>query len=462
MGFLERLTDFIWTPWLLGLFLTVGLYYSVRTGFFQLFGVKTWLGATVGSLFAGKKTAGAGITRVQALATALASTIGTGSIAGVATAIFFGGPGAVFWMWVSAILGMMTGCGEKVLAVRYRKRGADGTWVGGPMYYLAHGVHSPFLAGWFAVACVGGALVGGDLVQSNSIAQAVHGLFGWDKAAVGVVTAVLAGVVLAGGIGRIARFSEILVPVMALLFLGSGAVVLWVRRACLLPALKLIVTSAFTPAAAAGGVGGYTLSAALRYGVARGVFTNEAGMGSSALAHANTDVQETAEQGMWGILEVFVATLLICTMTALVILTTGIYDPAQAWAAIRSGDLSRTAVGVPLTAASFAVVLGKAGEWVVTVCLLLFAFSSLLGWSYYGEAALGWLVQGKGYHAFWRAIFLSVTVIGSVGEVGVVWQLVDLFTALMALPNLAALLVLSPQVLDSLRAYTYKKRDSRG
>lgn len=460
MGFVERLTDFIWNPWLLGAFLVTGLYYSVRSGFFQLFGVKTWLGATVGSLFGRGGGSGTGISRVQALTTALASTIGTGSIAGVATAIFFGGPGAVFWMWLSALLGMMTGCAEKVLAVRYRRRRADGSWSGGPMYYLAHGLRSPVLAGWFAIACVGGALVGGDLVQSNSIAQALHSLFGWEKATVGVVTALLAGVVLMGGLGRIARFSQVLVPVMALVFLGSGAVVLWGRRAYLIPALNAIVSGAFSPAAAAGGVGGYTLSAALRYGVARGVFTNEAGMGSSALVHANSDVHEPGEQGMWGILEVFVATLLICTITALVILTTGIYDPTQALAAIRSGDFSHVAVGVPLTAASFSVVLGRAGEWVVSVCLLLFAFSSLLGWSYYGEEALGWLACGNGWRGFWRAIFLSVTVIGSVGEVGFVWQMVDLFTALMALPNLAALLMLSPQVLELLRDYINEKQGS--
>ncbi len=453
MGFVERLTNFIWNPWLLGLFLFTGLFYSVRTGFFQLFGAKRWLGATVGSLLRSGEKSGTGITRFQALATALASTIGTGSIAGVATAIFFGGPGAVFWMWVSALLGMMTGCAEKVLAVRYRRLKPDGTWEGGPMHYLVHGLHSPFLAGWFALACVGGALVGGDLVQSNSIAQALHTLFGWDRLFIGLATAALAGVLLVGGIGRIARFSEVLVPVMALLFLGSGAVVLWVRRAYLPGALKLIVTCALTPAAAVGGVGGYAFSAALRYGVARGVFTNEAGMGSSALAHANADTKMPGEQGMWGILEVFAATLVICTMTALVILTTGVYDPAQALTAICSGDLSGVGVGVPLTAASFAVVLGRAGEWVVSVCLLLFAFSSLLGWSYYGETALGWLVRGREWKTVWRAVFLGMTVVGSVGEVSLVWQLVDLFTALMALPNLAALLALSPQVLDSLRAY---------
>lgn len=462
MGFVERLTDFIWNPWLLGLFLVTGLYYSVRTGFFQLFGAGRWLSATVGRLLRPEKQKGAGITRFQALATALASTIGTGSVAGVATAIFFGGPGAVFWMWLSALLSMMTGCAEKVLTLRYRRLNADGRWEGGPMYYLAHGLHSPFLAGWFALACTGGALVGGNLVQSNSMAQALHALFGWEPLAVGAAIAVLAAIVLVGGIGRVARVSEFLVPVMAALFLGSGAAVLWVRRAFLPDALKLIVTGAFTPAAAAGGVGGYTLAEALRYGVARGVFTNEAGMGSSALAHANADTQQPGEQGMWGILEVFLATMVICTVTALVILTTGIYDPVQALNALHTGDFSGVEAGVPLTAASFAVVLGRAGEWIVSVCLLMFAFSSLLGWSYYGEAALGWLLKGSWWKLAWRAVFLAVTVAGSVGEVGFVWQLVDLFTALMALPNLAALLALSGQVLDSLKEYINIKKDSCG
>ena len=461
MELVRRLADGIWNPWLLGLFLFTGLFYSVRTGFFQLFGVRIWLRATVGSLFVQRREKGEGITRVQALTTALASTIGTGSVAGVATAIFFGGPGAVFWMWISALLGMMTGCAEKVLAVRCRRLNPDGTWNGGPMYYLSNDLHSPFLAGWFALFCLCGALVGGNLVQSNSIAQSLHALFGWEPLFVGVVTAVLAGVVLVGGVGRIARFSAVLVPLMALLFLGGGAMVLWVRRGYLLPALKLIFQCALNPTAAVGGVGGYGISTALRYGVARGVFTNEAGMGSSALAHANADTRMPGEQGMWGILEVFAATVVICTMTALVILTAGIYDPVRALDAIRSGDFANVAVGAALTSASFAVALGRWGEVSVCVCLLLFAFSSVLGWSYYGECALNWVVRGRWVRPLWRAVFLGVTVAGSVGEVGFVWQLVDLFTALMALPNLMALLVLSPQVLDSLNEYLKIQKHSR-
>ena len=438
MEWLSLLADRLWTPWLLGLFLITGLYYSVRTGFFQLFGVRRWLGDTVGSL--GQKNAGQGVSRVQVLATALGSTIGTGSVAGVATALCFGGPGAVFWMWMSAALGMMTGCAEKILAVRYRRRAEEG-WQGGPMYYLAHGLHSPFLAGWFALACMGGALCGGCLVQTNAMAHTLNGALGWPPIAVGVGTAVLVGLGLRGGLGRIAHISQYLVPVMAVLFLGAGVAVLWVRRAYLPGAFSCIFTDAFRPRAAAGG---WCMTTALRYGVARGVFTNEAGMGSSALAHANSRVQRPGEQGTWGMLEVFVATLLICSVTALVILTAGVFDPAAGGA---------QAAPVLLASQSFSAVLGGVGAWVVDVCLLLFAFSSVLGWSYYGQSATRWLFGSWAARSLWPVAFLGVAVLGSVTPTGQAWQLVDLFTALMALPNLGALLALSPQVLEELRDY---------
>ncbi|MBM6886406.1 alanine:cation symporter family protein, partial [Pseudoflavonifractor phocaeensis] len=223
MTVLERLGDWLWNPWLLGLFLLSGLYFSIESGFFQIFGVKKWLGVTVGQLLGGKqKGTGRGLTRFQAMSTALASTIGTGSIAGVATAIFFGGPGAVFWMWVSAFLGMMTSFVEKTLAVRWRERGRDGLWQGGPMCYIARGLGSPFLAAWFSLSCVASSLAGGNLVQSNSIAASLEAAFGWDRLAVGIVTALLTGAVILGGIGRIGKVSEKLVPCMALLFLGGG------------------------------------------------------------------------------------------------------------------------------------------------------------------------------------------------------------------------------------------------
>ncbi len=447
---LTRLTDALWNPWLLTLFLLTGLYFSVRTGFFQLFGLPVWLRATVGSIL--RPTAGRtgrGISQLQALCTALASTIGTGSIAGVATAIWFGGPGAVFWMWISALLGMMTGFAEKVLSVCYRRPDGSGGWMGGPMYYLRDGLGSQLLAVWFAISCLGATLVGGNLVQSNSIAAALHAAFSWNQLAVGCVTAVAAGLVMVGGIGRIARISSMLVPVMALLYLGGGGVVLAACAHRLPWALHMIVSCAFCPQAVFGGGAGYTIATAMRYGVARGVFTNEAGLGTSAMAHAAADVDCPAQQGMWGILEIGVSTLMVCTVTALVILVSGVYNPMSAAA----GAPGAEEIGAPMTAAAFSSVMGPAGGAIVALSLLLFAFSSILGWSYYGGQCLSFLTGGQQGEKSYRVLFLLCTVLGSVWDGTRVWLLVDLFNALMAAPNLAAVLLLSGRSMAEWRSW---------
>ena len=451
MAFAERLGNFIWNPWLLGLFLLSGLYFSVRTGFFQLFHVRLWLKTTLGSLLRPKRRReGGGLTQLQALSTALASTIGTGSIAGVATAIFYGGPGAVFWMWVSAFLGMMTGCVEKTLAVRYREKSRDGGWQGGPMCYMERGVGSRTLAALFSLCCVAASLGGGNVVQANSIAASLEAAFGWDRLAVGLGTALLAGLILTGGMGRVARVAQRLVPAMALLYLGSGLAVLLLRREQLPRALALIFSSALSPSAALGGGAGYTLLTALRHGVARGVFTNEAGLGTSAMAHGAAQVDHPARQGMWGIFEVFCSTLVVCTVTALVILVSGAYDPEAALAQLQTGVVPDAAMGVPLTARAFSSVLGPAGTWAVSLSLILFAFSSILGWSCYGQQSLRFLTGGDRLLPTYRAVFLLCTVLGAVADVSPLWQLVDLCNALMALPNLAAILLLAPRALSCL------------
>ncbi len=454
MDFLARAADALWNPWLLGCFLLVGLYFSVRTGFFQIFSCPLWLKTTLGSILRPRRREKSkkGLTQLQAMATALASTIGTGSIAGVAAAIFYGGPGAVFWMWISALLGMMTGCVEKILAVRYRERGENG-WQGGPMCYMERGLGSRFLAVWFSASCLAASLGGGNLVQANSIAAALEASLGWNRLAVGVVLALLTGAVMLGGVGRIGRVSEGLVPCMALLFLGGGAVVLAVNARALPEALGAIVEGAFCPQAALGGGMGYTVSAAMRYGVARGVFTNEAGMGSSAIAHAAADVREPGEQGMWGIFEVFVSTVLVCGVSALVILTTGVYQPETALAAIQEGAVTSEMLGAPLSAAAFSTVLGPAGEALVTACLLLFAFTSLLGWSYFGERSLSCLLGGRRLQGVYRGVFVAAIAAGSVIDVSAVWQLADICNGLMALPNLCALLLLAPEGLGLLEEW---------
>lgn len=444
MTFLGRLADFLWNPWLLGLFLVTGLVYSLGSGFFQLFGLRLWLGATLGSIFQKNGPPKNGLSSLQALATALASTMGTGSIAGVAAALTLGGPGAIFWMWVSAFLGMMTGCGEKLLSVHYQRPAPGGGFQGGPMFYLRDGAGLPLLAVWFTLACLPATLAGGDLIQSSSIASALEAAFGLNRLLVGAVTALLAGLVMVGGVGRIARVSSALVPAMALLYLGSGAAVLVFRASALPGALRLIFTCALSPAAALGGGAGWTVASSLRYGVARGVFTNEAGLGTSAMAHGAAQVDHPARQGMWGIFEVFLSTLVVCTVTALVILVSGIWDPLA----------PSSPSGAPLTAAAFGSVLGRAGEGIVALSLLLFAFSSILGWSYYGQQCLRYLTGGDRLVPAYRIVFLLCVLAGAVWEPAAIWQLVDLCNAMMALPNLTALLLLAPEALSLLSGWS--------
>ena len=440
MSVLFRLSDALWDPWLLGLFLLTGLVYSLGSGFFQLSRFRLWVGATLGSLRRRTSSDGA-LSPVQALSTALASTMGTGSIAGVAAALTLGGPGSIFWMWVSAFLGMMTSCGEKLLSVQYQQPAPDGGLQGGPMFYLQHGLHAPVLAGCFALACLPATLAGGNLIQSHSIATALETAFGLDRLTVGLASALLAALVMLGGVKRIAQVSAALVPAMALLYLGGGIAVLILRASALPQALGTILSCAFTPCAVLGGGTGWTVAAALRQGVARGVFTNEAGLGTSAIAHGAARTDHPARQGMWGIFEVSLSTLMVCTITALTILVSGAWQPGS------------TLTGAPLTAAAFGAVLGPPGTALVAVSLLLFAFSSILGWSYYGQQCLRWLTGGDAWLNVYRTVFLACIPLGALWEPLQLWQLVDLCNAWMALPNLTALLCLAPQALKTLRQW---------
>lgn len=446
MAFLCALTRRLWYPWLLGLFLLVGLVYSLGSGFFQIFGARLWLGATAGSLFRHKEVHRRGLSPAKALAAALASTIGTGSIAGVAIAITMGGPGAVFWMWLSALLGMMTSFGEKLLSVRYQQTAPDGSLQGGPMFYLRDGLGAPLLASIFAAACIPATLTGGNLIQSASIASALESSFGLSRSLVGAMTALLTGLVMMGGVHRIANISSALVPFMAVIYLSSGLIVLVCRASALPEALSLIFTCALCPKAALGGGMGYAVSSALRWGVARGVFTNEAGLGTSAMAHGAAETDHPASQGMWGIFEVCVSTLLVCTITALAILVSGLWHPCA----------PSSLTGVSLTTAAFASVLGPLGGGVVSLSLFLFAFSSLLGWSYYGQQALRFLTGGDRLQKPYHLVFLLCIFLGAVWDGAILWQLVDLFNALMAVPNLIGLLLLAPEALQFLSEWQQK------
>ena len=444
MSLLGRLADALWNPWLLGLFLFTGLVLTVGSGFFPLRRFRLWWRVTAGSLLhTSRASNGGGISSLQALATALASTIGTGSIAGVAMAIYLGGPGAVFWMWASALLGMSTGCVEKLLSVQYQTAAPRGGRQGGPMFYLRDGLRAPGLAVWFALACLPATLAGGNLVQAGSIASALQSAFGWDRLLVGMGTALLAGLVMVGGMGRVARVSERLVPAMALLYLGSGALVLIVRAEELPRAFALIFSCALNPEAALGGGSGYTLSAALRHGVARGVFTNEAGLGTSAMAHAAADVDQPAAQGMWGIFEVFTATLVVCTMTALVIVSTG--------------SLNTGLTGSELAQSAFNSVFGEAGNIFIAICMLFFAFSTIIGWYFFAKVNVIYLF-GKKMVPVFSVLVLVFVVIGSMLKVDLVWDLSDMFNGLMVIPNLIAVLALTGVVVSLSREYDRRDR----
>ena len=441
---LEKLADAIWQPWLLGLFLLAGLWFSIRSGFFQLFGLKTWWLGSVGGLRE-MKAAGPGVlTRRQALATSLSSTVGTGSIAGVAAAIYLGGPGAVLWMWVSALLGLMTGFVEKALAVKYRHK-TDTGWAGGPAYWLGCVLHRPLAARWFSLWCVLSALAGGAVVQSNSIAGALNTAFGWNQAVVGLCTALAVGVVCLGGVSAVGRASEKLAPMMAVLFLGTGTLVIFLRLDRLPRALGDIWSGAFSPAALSGGMA----EAALRYGVARGVFTNEAGVGSSALAHAAADSDSPLQEGFLGMFEVFFATLVVCSVTALAILTSGIYVPGNGL------------TGASLAAATFSSVLGPVGAGMLAAAVLLFAFTSLLGWCWYGEQSLGQLTGRTAFTPPYRLLYLFCIGLGSCWTVDRVWAVSDICTAAMAVVTIPAMVKLSPAVLRELIQARKKPRRLR-
>lgn len=421
------------------LLLAAGVWFTLGSGAWQIRSLGRIFRETFGTLGKKDKSSG-GITPFQAVSTALASTVGTGNIAGVATAIVAGGPGAIFWMWVSALLGMMTKYAEVFLAVKTRSRAKDGTWLGGPMYYMEK-------LGWkipaviFAVFGLCASLGVGNLTQVNTMAETLNAVFSIPPAVTGGVTVILAGIVLLGGIKSIARVTETLVPLMSVIYILLSAAVMIVCFDSVIPAFKLIITEAFSPGAAVGGAVGYTVTLAMRYGVGRGVFSNEAGLGSAPLAHAQADTDSPVRQGMWGAVEVFIDTIVLCTMTAVVILASGVWSP----------NPGITLDGAALTVAGFESALGRFGSVALSVCTVLFAFATILGWSFYGERLCIYLFKGKLAVKLFRCAYIFLLLPGAVMKVDTVWALADIFNGLMALPNLAALLMYSPVIFKGLK-----------
>jgi len=444
---------FVWGIPMLAALLGTGIYFTFKTGFFQIRRLSLWLRKTILSCFSddkGKRTAG--VRPFATMCTALAATVGTGNIAGVATALALGGPGAVFWMWASGFFGMMTAFAENTLGMLYREKDRKGGWRGGPMLYLKNGLNSPLLGDAFAVFCVLASFGIGNMSQCNSISEGLSLTFGLPHALTGICTSILLGAAMLGGLKRISGIAEKLVPLMAVFYIGGAAIVLTAHHNAIIPALSEIVKYAFGLRAGISGALGYGVKQAVRVGVSRGVFSNEAGLGSSVMVHSAADLREPCEQGMWAVFEVFFDTIIMCTVTALVILTSGAYDPLTYGNALGTPFFSQLATGVKLTATAFSSVLGTPGGAFVSVSLALFAFSTLLGWSFYGERAISYLF-GDGCVIIYRIAFVLAAGIGCVIRLDLAWALSDTFNGLMALPNLAGVLGLRKEVLKEWERY---------
>lgn len=415
-----------------------GVLLTILTGFVQARRLGTALREVLGKVL--ERGSGRGsVTPFQAVATALASTVGVGNIAGVATAIFLGGPGALFWLWVSGLLGMCTKYAEIVVALQYREPDEAGTMRGGAMYTLKKGLGLPWLGTIFALLTSLAAFGIGNMVQANSVADSLNASFGVSSTVSGIAMAVLTAVVIVGGVKRIGEFTSVLVPFMAVFYLTGGFVVLITHAGELPRVLRLVFDGAFTGTAAAGGFAGSTVALALRYGIARGLFSNEAGLGSAPMVHAAAQTDHPVRQGMYGIFEVFVDTVLICTMTGLVILVTDTWTLGLNGAALSARAFE---TGLP----------GAWGGIVVTGGIVLFAFSTLIGWSYYGETGIVYLLGAKAalpYRLLW-VIFIYV---GATGSLQIVWGIADTLNGLMAVPNLVAVLGSIPLLLRLQREF---------
>lgn len=444
----DLINGLLWDKVLIFALMGTGIYYTIGLGIPQISKIGPGFKQAFGGVFKKKEKSIEGeMTSFQALATAIAAQVGTGNLAGVATAIASGGPGAIFWMWVSALFGMATNFGEAVLAQKYSEE-IDGERTGGPAFYIANGLKNKgiakFLAGFFAVSIIIALGFVGNMVQSNSIATAVHAAFGINKFIIGLVTAVFISLILVGGMKRIATFAELVVPFMAALYIIGAVVILFKNPSTILPAYKSIFVGAFTTQAAIGGALGVSMKHAVRFGIARGLFSNEAGMGSTPHAHAVANVRHPAQQGMVAMVGVTIDTLVVCTATALVNITTGSYMMLD------GGGKALT--GIEMTQKAFEIGLGSFGLSFIAIALFFFALTTIIGWYFFGEANIKYLFGGKAVKSY-RFIVIFFIVLGAVMKVDLVWDLADMFNGLMVLPNLVGLLILAPQASAIVRDY---------
>ncbi len=449
----------VWGPFGLALLFCTGLWITLRTGFFQVRRIGYWMKHTVGAIFTNKDVTAhtdkedKAISQFQSVCTALAGTIGTGNIVGVATAIISGGPGAIFWMWVMAVLGMMTSFAENVLGVYYRRKNDKGEWSGGAMYYLKDGLGKKHgcqtignvLAVLFACFCVLASFGIGNMGQINSIAGNMNAAFGVPAVITGIALMILTAMIVLGGLKRVAAVTEKLVPLMALFYV-AGALIIVVTHAHNVPAaISAVLRGAFRLKAAGGGAIGYGIAQTITWGFKRGAFSNEAGLGSAVMVNSSSNVREPVAQGMWGVFEVFADTIVVCTLTALVVLTTGVVD-------LETGSILVNVQDNALVGQAFSSVFGGFGPKFIAISILLFAYSTVLGWSHYGTKAVEYLLGDKGVQIY-KFIFVCMIAVGATMKLSLAWDLSDTFNGLMMIPNLIAVLALSGTVVKITRNY---------
>ncbi|WP_201337332.1 alanine/glycine:cation symporter family protein [Streptococcus suis] len=439
----KAINNLVWGPPLLLLLVGTGVYFTLRLGIFQISKLPT----AFRLIFSSDQSGQGDVSSFAALCTALAATVGTGNIVGVATAITTGGPGTLFWMWVAAFFGMATKYAEGFLAIKYRTKDANGQAAGGPMHYITLGMGQKWkpLAVFFAISGVLVALLGiGTFSQVNSITASLETSFGLEPPLVSVITAISIVFVVFGGIEKISDVSTKIVPFMAILYILASITVLAVHWDQLLPTLALVFKSAFTPAAAVGGFAGATVQQAIQRGIARGVFSNESGLGSAPIAAAAAKSDNPVEQGLISMTGTFIDTLIICTLTGFTILVT------DQWSV-------EGLAGAPLTQAAFSTVFGQPGVLALTISLVLFAYTTILGWSYYGERCIEFLFGTKAILPY-RLVFVAMVALGGFLKLDLIWTIADIVNGLMALPNLIALLALSPVIIKETRQYFAKKK----
>ena len=473
----DKINSFVWVQIGLVLLIGTGVLTTILTGFFQITHFRHWMSKTIGGVFkpdAHVKHEAGSVSQFQALCTALAATIGTGNIAGVAAAICAGGPGAVFWMWIAAFLGMMTNYSENVLGIYYRRKNKEGEWSGGAMYYLRDGLGNimgyeklgRFLAMLFACFAFLASFGIGNMGQINKItlnledaffsginAPTVLGGVSLVNLIIGIVLMVVGGFIIIGGLKRIAAVAEKVVPFMALIYVVGALIIVFVHITSVGPMIASIFKFAFGIKAVAGGAVGVAVSKVIQQGCKRGVFSNEAGLGSSVMVHSNSNVKEPVKQGLWGIFEVFADTFVVCTMTALVILSSGYID-------LSTGLVKEGVSDATLVAQAFGNVFGKPGQWFVAIAVLLFAFTTVLGWSHYGSKAAEYVFGMKGVKVY-RIAFVLMMVSGAVMTSSLAWDISDTFNGLMMVPNLIGVVALSPVVVKITRNYIARKIEGK-